>query len=79
MRRLLHNVSSLLKPGGYFFGITPDSSTIWYVTVIANTSVYLAGFHCVGPIVSAVYYFRCFVVLIGLELYFVVENFILMD
>lgn len=29
-KRLLHNVSSLLKPGGYFFGITPDSSTIWY-------------------------------------------------
>nr|CAN61601.1 hypothetical protein VITISV_013027 [Vitis vinifera] len=28
-RRLLHNVASLLKPGGYFFGITPDSSTIW--------------------------------------------------
>ncbi|PRQ58687.1 putative mRNA (guanine-N(7)-)-methyltransferase [Rosa chinensis] len=28
-RRLLLNVSSLLKPGGYFFGITPDSSTIW--------------------------------------------------
>ncbi|XP_027104858.1 mRNA cap guanine-N7 methyltransferase 2 isoform X2 [Coffea eugenioides] len=28
-KRLLHNVSSLLKPGGYFFGITPDSSTIW--------------------------------------------------
>ncbi|GAB4855030.1 hypothetical protein Ancab_023616 [Ancistrocladus abbreviatus] len=28
-RILLHNVSSLLKPGGYFFGITPDSSTIW--------------------------------------------------
>ncbi|XP_043724834.1 mRNA cap guanine-N7 methyltransferase 2 isoform X3 [Telopea speciosissima] len=28
-RRLLHNLSSLLKPGGYFFGITPDSSTIW--------------------------------------------------
>ncbi|XP_056164259.1 mRNA cap guanine-N7 methyltransferase 2 isoform X2 [Syzygium oleosum] len=28
-RKLLHNVSSLLKPGGYFFGITPDSSTIW--------------------------------------------------
>ncbi|XP_022139297.1 mRNA cap guanine-N7 methyltransferase 2 [Momordica charantia] len=27
--RLLHNVSALLKPGGYFFGITPDSSTIW--------------------------------------------------
>uniref|UniRef100_A0A453CGV0 mRNA (guanine-N(7))-methyltransferase n=1 Tax=Aegilops tauschii subsp. strangulata TaxID=200361 RepID=A0A453CGV0_AEGTS len=23
------NVSSLLKPGGYFFGIIPDSSTIW--------------------------------------------------
>uniref|UniRef100_A0A2P2JL42 mRNA (guanine-N(7))-methyltransferase n=1 Tax=Rhizophora mucronata TaxID=61149 RepID=A0A2P2JL42_RHIMU len=29
-RKLLHNVSSLLKPGGFFFGITPDSSTIWY-------------------------------------------------
>ncbi|KAF5446249.1 hypothetical protein F2P56_031888 [Juglans regia] len=28
-RKLLQNVSSLLKPGGYFFGITPDSSTIW--------------------------------------------------
>ncbi|XP_034203068.1 mRNA cap guanine-N7 methyltransferase 2 isoform X2 [Prunus dulcis] len=28
-RKLLFNVSSLLKPGGYFFGITPDSSTIW--------------------------------------------------
>ncbi|ONI23739.1 hypothetical protein PRUPE_2G205200 [Prunus persica] len=28
-RKLLLNVSSLLKPGGYFFGITPDSSTIW--------------------------------------------------
>ncbi|KAF3779180.1 mRNA cap guanine-N7 methyltransferase 2 [Nymphaea thermarum] len=28
-RSLLHNISSLLKPGGYFFGITPDSSTIW--------------------------------------------------
>ncbi|KAF8397799.1 hypothetical protein HHK36_016722 [Tetracentron sinense] len=28
-KSLLHNVSSLLKPGGYFLGITPDSSTIW--------------------------------------------------
>ncbi|KAJ3687431.1 hypothetical protein LUZ61_016595 [Rhynchospora tenuis] len=28
-KKLLHNVSSLLKPGGYFFGILPDSSTIW--------------------------------------------------
>ncbi|KAL3838230.1 hypothetical protein ACJIZ3_022821 [Penstemon smallii] len=28
-RRLLQNVSALLKPGGYFLGITPDSSTIW--------------------------------------------------
>ncbi|KAJ3681312.1 hypothetical protein LUZ60_015801 [Juncus effusus] len=28
-RTLLHNVSSLLKPGGYFFGIVPDSSMIW--------------------------------------------------
>ncbi|CAI9273132.1 unnamed protein product [Lactuca saligna] len=29
VRRLLHNVSSLLKPGGYLIGITLDSSTIW--------------------------------------------------
>ncbi|THU62615.1 hypothetical protein C4D60_Mb01t06970 [Musa balbisiana] len=29
VRSLLRNVSSLLRPGGYFFGITPDSSTIW--------------------------------------------------
>ncbi|XP_073124885.1 mRNA cap guanine-N(7) methyltransferase 2 isoform X2 [Henckelia pumila] len=29
VRRLLHNVSSLLRPGGYFLGLTPDSSTIW--------------------------------------------------
>ncbi|KAJ0963109.1 hypothetical protein J5N97_028231 [Dioscorea zingiberensis] len=28
-RTLLRNVSSLLKPGGYFFGFTADSSTIW--------------------------------------------------
>ncbi|KAF3336223.1 mRNA cap guanine-N7 methyltransferase 2 isoform X2 [Carex littledalei] len=28
-RKLVQNVSSLLKPGGYFFGIVPDSSTIW--------------------------------------------------
>ncbi|KAH9546300.1 hypothetical protein CY35_12G088100 [Sphagnum magellanicum] len=30
VQRLLKNVSSLLMPGGYFFGATPDSSTIWY-------------------------------------------------
>ncbi|CAI9773031.1 unnamed protein product [Fraxinus pennsylvanica] len=29
VRKLLYNVSLLLKPGGYFIGITPDSSTIW--------------------------------------------------
>ncbi|KZV55301.1 Dihydrolipoamide acetyltransferase component of pyruvate dehydrogenase isoform 1 [Dorcoceras hygrometricum] len=29
VRRLLRNVSSLLRPGGYFLGLTPDSSTIW--------------------------------------------------
>ncbi|KQJ83687.1 mRNA cap guanine-N7 methyltransferase 2 isoform X3 [Brachypodium distachyon] len=28
-KKLLNNVSSLLKPGGYFLGIIPDSSTIW--------------------------------------------------
>ncbi|GJN02289.1 hypothetical protein PR202_ga19623 [Eleusine coracana subsp. coracana] len=28
-RKLLSNVASLLKPGGYFFGLIPDSSTIW--------------------------------------------------
>lgn len=36
-RKLLQNVSCLLKPGGYFFGITPDSSTIWYEIVIVKT------------------------------------------
>ncbi|KAI3793505.1 hypothetical protein L1987_36124 [Smallanthus sonchifolius] len=29
VQRLLQNVSSLLKPGGYLLGITLDSSTIW--------------------------------------------------
>ncbi|XP_020527379.1 mRNA cap guanine-N7 methyltransferase 2 isoform X2 [Amborella trichopoda] len=29
-KSLLRNVSSILKPGGFFFGITPDSSTIWF-------------------------------------------------
>ncbi|MQL92541.1 hypothetical protein Taro_025161 [Colocasia esculenta] len=28
-RSLFRNVAVLLKPGGYFFGITPDSSTLW--------------------------------------------------
>uniref|UniRef100_A0A7N0V3J3 mRNA cap guanine-N(7) methyltransferase 2 n=1 Tax=Kalanchoe fedtschenkoi TaxID=63787 RepID=A0A7N0V3J3_KALFE len=28
-RMLFKNVASVLAPGGYFFGITPDSSTIW--------------------------------------------------
>ncbi|XP_047340931.1 mRNA cap guanine-N7 methyltransferase 2 [Impatiens glandulifera] len=28
-RKLMQNVASLLKPGGYFIGICPDSSTIW--------------------------------------------------
>ncbi|GER28932.1 mRNA cap guanine-N7 methyltransferase [Striga asiatica] len=40
LRRLLHNVSSLLKPGGYFLGITPDSSTIW-----AKYQKNVEGFH----------------------------------
>ena len=31
---ILHNVLSLLKAGGYFIGITPDSSMIWYGIVI---------------------------------------------
>ncbi|MCO5605760.1 hypothetical protein L7F22_059944 [Adiantum nelumboides] len=29
VRSLLQNVVSILKPGGYFFGITADASTIW--------------------------------------------------
>lgn len=32
VKSLLHNVASILRPGGYFFGITADSSTIWYIT-----------------------------------------------
>lgn len=29
VKRLLLNVASVLKPGGYFFGTTADSSTLW--------------------------------------------------
>lgn len=29
MRSFLTNVATLLRPGGYFFGTCPDSSTIW--------------------------------------------------
>ncbi|KAB2034782.1 hypothetical protein ES319_D04G107400v1 [Gossypium barbadense] len=36
VRRLLSNVSFLLKLGGYFFGITPDSSTIWHEKIIGK-------------------------------------------
>lgn len=43
-RKILHNVSSLLKPGGYFFGIVPDSSTIWYETLECKRVLYLC-FH----------------------------------
>nr|KJB19268.1 hypothetical protein B456_003G092200 [Gossypium raimondii] len=32
-RRLLSNVSFLLKPGGYFFGITPEKSPTWWIFV----------------------------------------------
>ncbi|MBA0729955.1 hypothetical protein Golax_004611, partial [Gossypium laxum] len=34
--RHLSNVSFLLKPGGYFFGITHNLSTIWYEKVIGK-------------------------------------------
>lgn len=44
-RRLLQNVSSLLKPGGYFLGITPDSSTIWYGTSLSK-AYYSPVFSC---------------------------------
>ncbi|BBN04562.1 mRNA (guanine-N7-)-methyltransferase [Marchantia polymorpha subsp. ruderalis] len=30
VRHLLKNVATVLKPGGFFFGTAPDSSTIWY-------------------------------------------------
>ncbi|KAL3693220.1 hypothetical protein R1sor_006871 [Riccia sorocarpa] len=30
VRHLLKNVAAVLKPGGFFFGTAPDSSTIWY-------------------------------------------------
>jgi len=39
-------VSSLLKPGGYFIGITPDSSMIWYVTVIAMVISFVEKMFC---------------------------------
>jgi len=53
-RKLLHNVSSLLKPGGYFLGITPDSSTIWYGSCQRPI---ILGFSCI------VSYFSLFLVL----------------
>jgi mRNA (guanine-N7-)-methyltransferase len=39
VQRLLKNVSSLLMPGGYFFGATPDSSTIWYTHYLTFWSI----------------------------------------
>lgn len=38
-RSLLQNVSALLRPGGYFFGITLDSSTIWFVLQIFYSKI----------------------------------------
>ena len=29
VRRLLQHVASILRPGGMFFGVIPDSSAIW--------------------------------------------------
>lgn len=56
-RKLLQNVSCLLKPGGYFFGITPDSSTIWYEIVIVKT---YCLWSCIVDCIGFTFY-TCFV------------------
>ncbi|KAL6586318.1 hypothetical protein OROMI_001306 [Orobanche minor] len=51
LRRLLHNVSCLLKPGGYFLGITPDSSTICQSNIWISRAKYqknVEGYHSKG-------------------------------
>ncbi|OAE29130.1 hypothetical protein AXG93_1390s1130 [Marchantia polymorpha subsp. ruderalis] len=54
VRRLLKNVSAVLKSGGYFFGTCPDSSTIWYKYQKAVEGAIKAGVlrlsHLDGPL-----------------------------
>lgn len=52
VRQLLKNVSSLLKPGGYFFGATPDSSTIWFI-IFPHCHFNIAIDYCILPTLLA--------------------------
>lgn len=57
VRQLLKNVASLLKPGGYFFGATPDSSTIWFI-IFPHCHFNIGIGHCIFPTVLALDYWR---------------------
>jgi len=40
----LQNVAALLKPGGFFFGLLPDSSAIWYKAQrVSNEKPFIKG------------------------------------
>ncbi|KAH7431078.1 hypothetical protein KP509_08G028900 [Ceratopteris richardii] len=56
VRTLLQNVSSVLRPGGYFFGITADSSTIWSKYQKAVEVPHRGGMYRVLPRVQSEYY-----------------------
>lgn len=56
VRSLLHNVASILKPGGYFFGITADSSTIWSKYQKVVEGAHKAGSLRVLPRVNSEHY-----------------------
>lgn len=56
VRSLLQNVASILKPGGYFFGITADSSTIWSKFQKAVEGAHRAGVFRVLPRVHSEHY-----------------------
>ncbi|KAI5084155.1 hypothetical protein GOP47_0001121 [Adiantum capillus-veneris] len=56
VRSLLHNVVSVLKPGGYFFGITADSSTIWSKFQKAVEGAHRAGVFRALPRVHSEHY-----------------------
>lgn len=72
-RTVLHNVSSLLKPGGYFFGITPDSSTIWY-GYMETCSFFFNLVFCNSSDCEVHYHLHCFDILILDFLFFLQVN-----
>eukprot|EP00250_Pteridium_aquilinum_P006487 c16399_g1_i1 orf=148-2649(+) len=60
VRSLLKNVASILKPGGYFFGITADSSTIWSKFQKAVEGAHRAGVVRALPRVHSEHYIISF-------------------